>query len=330
MQFDQLKRRDFITLLGGAAAAWPLAAHAQQTAIPVVGVLSSGTIPADLIRALHQGLNELGLVEKKDFAFEHRQAGGVYDRFQALAADLTDRQVSAILAPGGVPAARAAKAVTTTIPIVFLISGDPIAHGLVTSLNRPGGNLTGLTFLGITLGAKRIELLGDLLPNAISVGMLVNPKNPDVETDTRDIRAAARALGKDIRILSASSEADFDSVFATLARDRTSTLVVGSDPFFGNARHQLVALAERYAVPAIYDRRDFALAGGLISYGHDRFDAYRQLGQYIGRILKGEKPADLPVLQPTKFELVINLKTARALRLDVPDKLLALADEVIE
>jgi putative ABC transport system substrate-binding protein len=322
MQFDQLKRRDFITLLCGAAAAWPLAARAQQSTMPVIGFLSSGQpqVFARMIDAFRQGLSDTGYIVGQNVAFEHRAAGSDYDRFDAMANDLVRRQVAVIFATGGTIAALAAKNATSTIPIVFNVGGDPVKQGLVASFNRPDGNLTGLGWLGVDLGAKRLELLRELVPTGVGIAVLANPNNPDSEFEIRDVQGAART----------GSDADFDGVFAMLVKQQTSALIVATDAYFSGRRGRIVALATRYAVPTMYDRRDFADAGGLISYGHDRATAYRQLGIYTGRILKGAKPADLPVLQPTKFELVINLNAAKALGLEIPPTLLARADEVIE
>jgi putative ABC transport system substrate-binding protein len=326
-----MRRRDFITLLGGAATAWPLAAHAQQPAMPVVGFLSSGPqVFAHMIDAFRQGLNETGYVVGQNVAFEHRAAGSEYDRFRAMADDLVRRQVAVIFATGGTAAALAARTATSTIPIVFYMGGDPVQQGLVASLSRPGGNLTGFGWLGFALAAKRLELLRELLPNGATIGMLVNPANPDSDFEMRDIQDAARILGRQIHILTASNDGDFDGVFAMLVKQQIGALVVGSDAYFSGRRGRIVALAARHGVAAIYERREFPDAGGLISYGHHRADAYRQLGIYTGRILKGTKPAELPVLQPTKFELVINLNAAKALGIEIPPKVLALADEVIE
>jgi putative ABC transport system substrate-binding protein len=326
-----VKRRQFITLLASAAA-WPLAARAQQSAMPVVGFLSSGQpqVFARMIDAFRQGLSETGYAVGQNVAFEHRAAGSDYDRFNAMANDLVRQQVAVIFASGGTVAALAAKNATSTIPIVFYMGGDPIRQDLVASLNRPGGNLTGLAWLGVDLGAKRLELLRELVPTSARIAILANPNNPDSQFEVRDVQEAAHILGLQIQVVTAGSDADFDSVFATLVKQQTGSLIVATDAYFSGRRGRIVALATRHAVPTMYDRRDFADAGGLITYGHERATAYRQLWIYTGRILKGAKPADLPVLQPTKFELVINLNAAKALGLDVPDKLLALADEVIE
>jgi putative ABC transport system substrate-binding protein len=327
-----VKRRAFITLLGGAAAAWPLAARAQQPAMPVIGYLSS--FPADInpkfTQAFRQGLNDAGFVEGRNVTIEYRwDEEGRYDRLPTMAADLVSRRV-AVLFASPIPAALAAKATTATIPIVFAIGSDPVETGLVVSLNRPGGNVTGATFLSVELGAKRLELLRDLLPKITSIGLLVNPNNPNAAVQTKEMQAVTTALGLQLNIVSAGSQSDFDNAFETLVGQRTDALVLSADPFFFSHRDQLVALAMRSPVPAIYYAREFALAGGLISYASSFSDSFRQAATYVGRILKGEKPADLPVLQPTKFELVINLKTAKALGLQIPDRLLAVADEVIE
>jgi putative tryptophan/tyrosine transport system substrate-binding protein len=327
-----VKRREFITLLGGAAAGWPLAARAQQPAMPVIGYLSS--FPAEInpkfTQAFRQGLNDGGFFEGRNVTIDYRwDEEGRYDRLPKMAADLVVRRVSVLFA-SPIPAALAAKAATATIPIVFAIGSDPVQTGLVDSLNRPGGNVTGATFLSVELGAKRLELLRDLVPKIVSIALLVNPNNPNAAVQTKEMQAATSALGLQLNVVNAASQSEFDNAFATLSRERTDALVVSADPFFFSHRDQLAALALRHSMPAIYYAREFAVAGGLISYASSFADSFRQAATYVGRILKGEKPADLPVLQPTKFELVINLKTAKTLGLEIPAPLLALADEMIE
>jgi putative ABC transport system substrate-binding protein len=328
-----VKRREFITLIGGAAAvALPLAAHAQQPAMPVVGLLSSrsAAIDAQLITVIRQGLNEAGFIEGRNVAIEYRWAGGQYDRLAALAADLVRRQVAVIVTIGGDPSARAAKAATATIPIVFVIGSDPIRSGLVSSLNHPGGNITGVSALLEETEAKRLGLLRELRANTARIAVLVNPRNPSAETQISDVQEAARSVGHEIDILHASTIGDINAAFARVAEARSDALLVATDPFFFTCVAQLVVLAARQAIPTLYFRREFAAAGGLMSYGANIDDGYRVLGVYAGRILKGEKPGDLPIQLPTKFELVFNLSTAKALDLDVPPTLLARADEVIE
>ena len=325
-----MRRREFITLLGGAAAAWPLAIRAQQTAIPVIGFLNGGSPDANRVAAFRRGLNETGYVEGHNVALEYRWAEGQYDRLPALARDLVRRQVS-VIAATSTPAAITARAATMTIPIVFTTSSDPVELGLVASLSRPSGNVTGATQLNIEVTPKRLEILHELLPTANVFALLVNPTNPYTEILSRNLQAAARSLGLQLHILQASTEHDFDAVFATLVKLRSDGLVIGGGEVFLDSRHgQLAALALRHAVPTIYQGRDFALAGGLMSYGGSTMDSYRVAGAYAGRILKGEKPADLPVQQTTKVELIINLKTARALGLEIPPTVIARADEVIE
>jgi ABC-type uncharacterized transport system substrate-binding protein len=326
-----MKRREFITLLGGAAVSWPLAARAQQ-ATPVVGFLGSASPEAYArrLRAFHQALKETGYVEGQNVEVEYRWAGGQYDRLPALAADLVRRQVAVIIAAGA-QATLAVKAATTTIPIVFSIATDPVAEGLVASLNRPGGNLTGITSLNVEVGPKRLELLHQVVPSATSMALLVNPTNPSIaEPFSRALQAAARVLGLQLHVLHASSEREIEAAFATLVKLRAGGLVIMPDQLFIARSEQLAALTVRHAVPSVHLFREFAAAGGLISYGSDEGEYYRQVGIYIGRILKGEKPSDLPVQQVTKVELIINLKTARALGLTIPLPLLARADEVVE
>ena len=326
-----MQRREFITLLGGAAA-WPLAARAQQTTVPVIGYLSGWAAEPSqkLTQAFRQGLNDAGFVEGQNVTIEYRFAeGGQSDQLSMMAADLIGRSVTVLFA-SPIAAALAAKAVTATTPIVFAIGSDPIEMGLVESMGRPGRNATGATFLSVELAAKRLELLRELVPKLASVGLLVNPNNPTSTMQTKDMQAATTTLGLRLDILSARSQTDFDGVFATLVRQRTDALVVGGDPVFFSQRDQLVALAARHSIPTVYFSREFSAAGGLISYATSFPDSYREVAVYVGRILKGEKAADLPVLQPTKFELVINLKTAKVLGLEVPLFMQQRADEIIE
>ena len=327
-----MRRREFITLLGGAVAAWPLAARAQQAAMPVVGMLSAewpGQF-TDRLRAFHEGLRETGYVDGRNLAIESRWAEGRDDRLPALTAELVRRQVSVIVTAGSTPAALAASAATTTIPIVFYIGANPVEAGLVTSLSRPGGNVTGVVTLNVEVAPKRLELLHDLVPTATIIGALVNPTTPYAEALTRDLRTAAHTLGVQLHVLHASSERDFDTVFTSLVQLRVGGLVIGTDALFNSRSEQLAALAIRHAMPAIYQFREFVSAGGLMIYGTTIVDTYRPLGVYTGRILKGEKPAELPVQQATKVELIINLKTAKALGITVPLPLSGRADELFE
>jgi putative ABC transport system substrate-binding protein len=324
-----MKRRDFIALLGSAAT-WPLAAHAQQT--PLVGFLS-GQSPdgySHLSDAWRQGLNEEGFVEGQNVAIEYRWANNQYDRLPEMAADLIRRQVAAIGTGGNILSSTAAKTATTTIPIVFTTGADPVKVGLVSSLNRPGGNVTGISFLSQQLGAKRLGLLRELAPNAAMIGVLINPRFPGSADYTAEVETAAVALRQKLVIEKASTENDFEPAFAALVRQQVGALIVSADPFFNSQRDRIVALAARHALPALYELRDFVTVGGLSSYGTSITDAYRQAGVYVGKILKGAKPADLPVMQSAKFELVFNLKTARTLGIKVPLNLQVAADEVIE
>jgi len=329
MQFDQLRRREFITLLGGVAT-WPLVARAQQAGMPVIGYLNQGSPESDVPRltGLRRGLSQSGYVEGRNLVIEYRWAGNQADRLPALAADLVQLPVSVIVSPGMV-ATLTAKAATTSIPIVFGIANDPVQFGLVASLNRPGGNLTGFNAFAGELGAKGLALLHELVPGTATIGFLENPNNPIIATYERDV-AAAHGIGLKVQILKASTDRQIDAAFVSLVQAGTGALLVGNDVFFNNRIEQVVALAARYAIPTMYSFHEFVVAGGLISYGTSLIETFRQLGLYAGRILKGEKPADLPVQQVTKLELSINLKTARALGLEVPAKLLAIADEVIE
>ena len=327
-----MRRREFITLLGGAAAAWPVAARAQQRRLPVVGYLHAVSPEGQEanVASLRKGLGEHGLVEGRNFAIDYRFANNDYNRLPELAADLVRQRVNVIATPNGDQAARAAKAATTAIPIVFGSTGDPVKNGLVASYNRPGGNLTGVTSLLQELGAKRLELLHELLPGATRFAVLVHEGNPLNERVITDLRAAASSLGFQIEVLSAGTNRDIDMAFAALPQKRADALLTAPSPLFGARRLQLTTLAARYALPVMYHDRLFTEAGGLMSYGTSLADIYRQVGAYTGRIVKGEKPADLPVLQPTKFEFVINLQAGRTIGLDVPATLVATADEVIE
>jgi putative tryptophan/tyrosine transport system substrate-binding protein len=327
-----MKRRDFISLVGSAVA-WPVAVRAQQPATPVIGYVgaSSPDQYADRLRAFRQGLSETGFVDGRNVAIEFRWADDHQDRLPALMADLVRRQMAVIVTAGGTSPALAAKAATAAIPIVFALGTDPIASGLVASLNRPGGNLTGVTVLNVEVEPKRVELLHVLLPAVVRFALLVNPANPITsDAHVTNMQAAARKLGLQMNVLNASTSSEIDAAFATLAQRGSTALVMSGDQFMVSQREQIVALAARHSIPTIYDRREFAMAGGLMSYGASVLDAHRQIGVYTGRILKGEKPGDLPVMQSTKFDLIINLKTAKALGIDIPPQLLARADEVIE
>jgi putative ABC transport system substrate-binding protein len=325
-----MRRREFITLLGGTVGTWPLAVRAQQSStVPVVGFLSAAAADASYAAAFRQGLAEGGYTEGRNVVVEFHWAEGKFDRLPVLASDLVQRRV-AVIATGGLTSALAAKKATTTIPLVFLGADDPVKFGLVASLNQPGGNATGLNLLTSELTAKRLELVRQLVPAVVTIAILVNRKSPEAEPQLRDLQAGASAVGQQIRILNVGTEREIDTAFDTLVRSRDGALLVTNDALFDSRREQIVALAASHAVPAIYDRRAYATVGGLMSYGTHYLDAHRRLGIYATKILNGTKPADLPVEQSTKFELVVNLKTAKALGLDVPPKLLALADEVIE
>jgi putative tryptophan/tyrosine transport system substrate-binding protein len=326
-----MKRREFITLLGGAAMSWPLIARGQQPAMPVIGFLHQGSPEPNVhvVDAFRRGLQETGFIKDRNVMFEFRWANGEYNRLPALANDLVRRQ-PAVIAAALLPAAQAAKAASATIPIVFISGSDPIEAGLVTSLNRPAENVTGVSLFAVPLIAKRLELLHELVPGTTAVAVLINPANPNAESNMRDITAAGHSTGLHIEFIKASGEQDFDAAFSTISQQRASALIISADGFFASRRAQLVALSARVAVPTMYFQREFVDAGGLISYGTSSPDMYRQAGIYTGKILKGAKPAELPIEQPTKFELAINRKTSRALGLEIPPMLLAIADEVIE
>src|SRR5262245_53648823 len=326
-----IRRREFITLLGGAAVGWPVATRAQQT-MPVVGFMSTLS-PENILNPMagfHQGLKEAGYVEGQNVAIEYRWAQGNYDRLPELAADLVRRKVAVIVASGGDPSPQIAKAATQTIPIVFGMFGDPVKEGLVNSLSRPGSNATGVTIFGPAAITKRLQLLHDLVPQTAVTAFLVNPNNPNSNIEMTAAQTAATSLGRQIVVLNASSESELDAAFATMVQQRIGALLGASDPFFYNRRDQIVSLAARHRIPAIYYLRDFARAGGLMAYGNSLTELYRLVGVYVGRILKGEKPTDLPVAQSTKFEFVINLQAAKALGIEVPNSMQLLADEVIE
>ena len=330
-----MRRREFITILGGTAFVWPLAARTQQPPIPVIGFLNSRSLgdTAHLVAGFRKGLAESGYVEGQNIAIEYRWAAGEYDRLPALAAELVDRRVAVLVATGGEPAGVAAKAATSAIPIVFVVSADPaklVGLGLAASFSRPGGNSTGMSIFTSDIGAKRLGLLRELVPKGTKIGFLSNPGFPTAETQLNDLQEGARALGVEIEILRASTASEIDRAFDTISQDRPAGLVVAADPFFDTRRNQLVVLTARHALPAMYHLREYAAAGGLISYGIDLVDVYRQLGIYAAKILRGANPADLPVQQPTKFELIINLQTAKTLGLRVPQSLLIAADEMIE
>ena len=329
---SHMRRREFITLIGGAAATWPLTARAQQSAMPVVGFLSPGSpeAHAKFVAGFRKGLGEAGYVDGRNVAIEYRWAYGESGRLLELAADLVNRKVTVIAAPGGVAGALAAKAATATVPIVFVTGSDPVADGLAVSLNRPGGNVTGITSMNTGLAVKQLGLLQQLLHRDARFAVLVNPKNPQTQSVIANLQAAASAMGRQVEILTASTKPEITPAFSDVVQKRANALLISADPLFASRPVQLATLAARHAMPTIYALREFAEAGGLMSYGSNFTDLFHQAGTYTGRVLKGEKPADLPILQATKFELVINLQTAEALGLTVPPTLLALADEVIE
>jgi len=334
MQFAQLKRREFITLLSGAAAGgWPFVAHAQRPAMPVIGLLHSGSADAFAapLAAFRKGLSEAGYVEDRNVAIDYRWAEGQNDRLPALAAELVRRRVAVIVAPGSTPAALAAKLATATIPIVFITGADPVKIGLVASLNQPGGNATGINDFGVDIGAKRLGLLHELLPAATRFGVLVNPDNPSItESFVTEMQTAASAIGRQIEVVTARTNGDIDTAFATLVKKRADAMLISPEALFVTRRVQIITLAVRHALPALYHRRELVEAGGLMSYGSDLSDQFRQTAVYVGRILNGEKPAEMPVQLPTRFEFVINLQTAKTLGIEIPATLLARADEVIE
>ena len=327
-----MRRREFITGSGSTVAAWPLGARAQQPVLPTIGFIHSASPSyyAQFEGAVRQGLKESGYVEGQNVTIQYRWAEGRYDRLSGLAADLVGRQVAAIFAAGGTDPARAAKAATSTIPIVFISAADPVKTGLVASLNRPGGNVTGVSLIASALDAKKLGLLRELVPKASAIAALINPNYPAAKSQLKEVQDTAGQLGVQLIALTGSTERDIDNAFAAIVEQKAGALLVGTDPFFNSRREHFTALAARHAVPVIYPQREYVAAGGLMSYGPHFADGYRQAGVYLGRVLKGEKPTELPVVQPTKFEMVINLKTAKALGLAVPPNLLALADEVIE
>jgi len=327
-----MRRREFIALIGSATAAWPLAARAQQAAMPVIGWLSarSPAEAASVLQAFRQGLGQVGYFEGKNVTIEYRWAEGRYDQLPALAAELVSRQVTVIAATGGEPSPLAAKAATTTIPIVCTLGGDPVETGLVASLNKPGGNLTGTTIMAVEMGPKRLDLARQLVPNATAVAMLVNPNFPTTSAEAREVQTAARLAGIQINLLNASTESEIDNAFTTAVEQRSGALIIGTDPFLLGQRDQLVRLAARYTVPTIYFLREFVEAGGLMSYGPNIANGYRQAGVYTGLILNGANPANLPIVRPTQFLLYLNIRTAKTQGIQIPPLLLALADEVIE
>jgi putative tryptophan/tyrosine transport system substrate-binding protein len=327
-----MKRREFITLLGGAAAAWPIAARAQQPKLPVIGFMSSRSAKdsVELLQSFHRGLREAGYVEGQNVAIEHRWAEGRYERLPELAAELVNRQVAVIAAFGGGPSARAAKAATLTIPIVISIGDDPIEAGFVKSLNRPDGNITGVMLFTSVIGSKRLGLLRELVPQGGAIALLANLATTSGQTQKRDIEKTAHEIGQRLVVMDARTDDDFDKAFATFARERVAALMVAADPFFDTRRDRIIELVAKHRWPAIYQFRDYVLAGGLMSYGASILETYFQNGVYVGRILGGAKPADMPILLPTKFELVINMKTANAIGVAIPPGVLAIADEVIE
>jgi putative ABC transport system substrate-binding protein len=327
-----MKRREFLRVFGGVAAAWPLAARAQEPTMPLIGFIHSASPSyfAQFADAVRDGLKEAGYVEHQNVAIEYRWAEGRYDRMPALVNELIDRHVAVIFAAGGTDPAKAAKAATSKIPIIFISAADPVKTGLVASLNRPGGNITGVSLLASAIDAKKLGLLRELVPKASAFGLLINPKYPAAKSQSDEVQEAAKNLGVKPIVLSAGTEGEIDMAFANLVQQGAGALLVGTDPFFNSRREQFAALAARMSIPVIYPQREYVAVGGLISYGPHFADGYRQAGVYLGRVLAGEKPADLPVMQPTRFEMIINLKTAKALGLSVPPTLLALADEVIE